>query len=164
VRAAEVSRHARKGVVGASPLGRREVLVIELRYFVTMRWHARPEGNNHQLRVAPQLDSWDKAGDPAQVRLRPFLDDTEALLAASRIDDQWALRLDVERPTSRDLLDGADLDNYAFPLARRLDDPVLLPEPPAADLVELLQKHQVGCVVESGAGQFTDMTTWKRCP
>lgn len=78
------------------------------------------------MRVAPQLDSWDKAGDPAQVRLRPFLDDTEALLAASRIDDQWALRLDVGRPTIRDLLDGADLDNYAFPLARRLDDPELV--------------------------------------
>jgi hypothetical protein len=41
---------------------------------------------------------------------------------------------------------------------------VLLPDPPAADLVELLEKHDVGCVVESGNGQFTDMTSLKRCP
>ena len=89
----------------------------------TMRWYARPEGDNHQLRVAPRLESWNKAGDPDQVRLRAFLDDTEALLAASRIDGPWALRLDVGRPTGRDLLDRADLDNYAYPLASRLKDP-----------------------------------------
>jgi hypothetical protein len=68
----------------------------------------------------------DKADHPDQVQLRPYLDDTEALLAASRVDGQWALRLDVGRPSRRDLLDGADLDNYAFPLACRLDDPGLL--------------------------------------
>jgi hypothetical protein len=41
---------------------------------------------------------------------------------------------------------------------------VLLPEPPAADLVELLEGHDVGCVVESGNGQFTNMTSLNRCP
>ena len=87
-----------------------------------MRWYARPEGDSQQLRVAPQLASWNKADDPEQVRLRPFLDDTEALLAASRVDGRWALRLDVGRPTGRDLLNGADLDNYALPLASRLND------------------------------------------
>ena len=56
-----------------------------------MRWYARPEGNNQQLRVAPRLASWDKADHPDQVRLRAFLDDTEALLAASRVDGPWAL-------------------------------------------------------------------------
>ncbi|HEV7422066.1 MAG TPA: hypothetical protein VGO30_19820 [Mycobacterium sp.] len=68
----------------------------------------------------------DKADHPDQVQLRPYLDDTEALLAASRVGGQWALRLDVGRPSRRDLLDGADLDNYAFPLACRLDDAGLL--------------------------------------
>lgn len=87
-----------------------------------MRWFARPEGDNHQLRVAPRLASWNKADDPDQVRLRAYLDDTEALLAASRVDGPWTLRLDVGLATGRDLLNMADLDNYAYPLACRLKD------------------------------------------
>jgi hypothetical protein len=90
---------------------------------VTVRWYARPEGENHQLRVAPRLASWNKADDADQVRLQAFLDDTEALLAASRVDGPWTLQLDVGLPTGRDLLDMADLDNYAYPLASRLNDP-----------------------------------------
>jgi hypothetical protein len=87
-----------------------------------MRWYARPEGDSLQLRVAPRLASWEKADHPDQVRLRAYLDDTEALLAASRIDCPWALRLDVGLPSGRDLLDMADLDNYAYPLACHLRD------------------------------------------
>jgi hypothetical protein len=68
------------------------------------------------------LASWEKADDPSQVRLRAYLEDTEALLAASRVDGPWALRLDVGVPTGRDLLDMADLDNYAYPLASHLKD------------------------------------------
>lgn len=41
---------------------------------------------------------------------------------------------------------------------------VLLPEAPAADLVELLDSHDIGCVVETVPGTFIDMTTLKRCP
>ena len=33
---------------------------------------------------------------------------------------------------------------------------VLLPEAPAADLVELLEAHDVGCVVETNPGNFVD--------
>ncbi|WP_370330731.1 hypothetical protein [Mycolicibacterium hippocampi] len=51
-----------------------------------MRWYARPEGDKHQLRIAPRLWSMDKAQHPSQVRLRTYLDDTEALLADSRIE------------------------------------------------------------------------------
>lgn len=40
---------------------------------------------------------------------REYLDDTEALLAASRIEGLWALRLDVGLPIGRDLLNMADL-------------------------------------------------------
>lgn len=40
---------------------------------------------------------------------------------------------------------------------------VLLPTAPAADLVELLESHDVGCVVETTAGTFIDMTTLERC-
>jgi hypothetical protein len=87
-----------------------------------MRWYARPEGVSQKLRVAPQLASWEKADHPDQVRLRAYLDDTEALIADSRIDGPWAVRLDVGLPHARDLLDMADLDNYAYPLACRLKD------------------------------------------
>jgi len=41
---------------------------------------------------------------------------------------------------------------------------ILLPEPPAADLVELLEMHTVGCVVEAGPQNFVDMTALQRCP
>ncbi|OMC22450.1 hypothetical protein [Mycobacterium colombiense] len=87
-----------------------------------MRWYARPEGDNHQLRVAPQLFSGEKINHPEQIQLRAFLDDTEASLAGSRIDGPWALRLDVGLSKSLDLLHKRDLDNYAKPLASRLKD------------------------------------------
>ncbi|MFC8316371.1 hypothetical protein ACFUEJ_22555 [Gordonia sp. NPDC057258] len=41
---------------------------------------------------------------------------------------------------------------------------VLLPEPPAADLVELLEMYNVGCVVEKTPGRFVDMSTLRRWP
>lgn len=40
---------------------------------------------------------------------------------------------------------------------------ILLPEEPAADLVELLEAHDVGCVVET-PNTFVDLTTLRRCP
>ncbi|WP_253867834.1 hypothetical protein [Mycobacterium sp. GA-1285] len=89
---------------------------------VPMRWYARPEGESWELSAKPRLASWEKADNPAQVCLQAYLDDTEALLADSRIDGPWALRLDVGLPPARDLLNLADLDNYAYPLARRLQD------------------------------------------
>jgi hypothetical protein len=87
-----------------------------------MRWFARPESNALQLRSVPRLASWDKANHPAQIRLQSYLDDTEDLLASSTVEGPWALRLDVGLPADRDLLEAADLDNYAFPLACRLGD------------------------------------------
>lgn len=42
---------------------------------------------------------------------------------------------------------------------------VLLPEAPAADLVELLESHNVGCVVAGGnTDSFLEMTKLERCP
>lgn len=91
-----------------------------------MRWYARPEGESLQLRLAPRLAAWDKADHPDQVRLQAFLDDTQALLEGSHVEGPWALRLDVGLPIGRALLDMADLDNYAYPLASRLKDPGLV--------------------------------------
>ncbi len=91
-----------------------------------MRWFARPESHPVELRVAPRLASWNKADHPDQVRLRAYLDDTEALVAPSRINGPLSLRLDVGLPGSRDLLEAGDLDNYAYPLTSRLRDPNLV--------------------------------------
>jgi hypothetical protein len=90
------------------------------------RWYACPDGEKFQLRVAPRLASWNKADDPDQVRLRAYLDDTESLLATSRVDGPWTLRLDVGLPAARNLLDAADLDNYAYPLASQVRNPGLV--------------------------------------
>jgi hypothetical protein len=89
---------------------------------VSVRWYARPEGESHQLRATPRLWSMDNVDHPNQVQLRAFLDDTDALLAASKIDGPWVLRLDVGLSPDLDLLDKRDLDNYAKPLAARLKD------------------------------------------
>ena len=87
-----------------------------------MRWYSRPEGAPYALRVSPRLESWNRADHPDQLRLTAYLDDAEALLANSKIDGPWALRLDVGLPATRDLLHAADLDNYLYPLARRIGD------------------------------------------
>lgn len=84
------------------------------------RWYARPEGESLILRKGPRLASWNKATDRDQIRLREYLEDTAELLAPALVGGPWALRLDVGLPTGRDLIDMADLDNYAFPLATRL--------------------------------------------
>jgi len=84
------------------------------------QWYARPDGDGIPLRKAPQLASWNKATDPDQVRLREYLDDTVDLLPPATMLRPWTLRLDVGLKAGRDLLDMADLDNYAFPLATRL--------------------------------------------
>lgn len=87
-----------------------------------MRWYARPDGDCTQLSVSPQLDSWDQADNRSQVQLRTFLDEAEAVLAPSRIEAPWALRLDVGLAPHLNLLSKRDLDNYAKPLAYRLSD------------------------------------------
>jgi hypothetical protein len=87
---------------------------------IAARWYARPEGEGLTLRKAPRLASWNKATDPDQVRLREYLEDTTELLAPAMVSGPWTLRLDVGLPTGRDLIDMADLDNYAFPLATHI--------------------------------------------
>ncbi len=87
------------------------------------RWYRRPQGEGVVLRKAPLLASWNKSTDPDQVRLREYLEDTAQLVTPHRTPDgPWALLLEVGLPTGRDLVDMADLDNYAFPLATRLRD------------------------------------------
>lgn len=84
------------------------------------RWYERPEGETLALRKVPRLASWNKASDPEQVRLHGYLEDTADLLNPSLPDEPWTLRLDVGLPGGRNLIDMADLDNYAHPLAAHL--------------------------------------------
>lgn len=104
----------------------RSLLLKQVTASPLTRWYACPEGDSQKLRVPPRLACWEKAGHPDQVRLQAYLDDTEALLAGSRIDGPWALRLDVGLPSERNLLHMGDLDNYAHPLAKRLKNPQLV--------------------------------------
>lgn len=86
-----------------------------------VRWYQRPAGEGLELRRVPRLASWDRADHPDQVRLRDYLEDTAELLAPTLVSGgPWALALDVGLRRDRALLDMADLDNYAFPLACRL--------------------------------------------
>ena len=84
------------------------------------RWYARPEGDGLVLRKSPRLASWNKATDHDQVQLRQYLEDTAELVAPALVSGPWAILLDVGLPVGRDLIDMADLDNYALPLASHL--------------------------------------------
>lgn len=93
----------------------------------TPKWYRRPEGEGTVLRKVPRLASWNKSTDPDQVRLREYLEDT-AQLVPPRLTagGPWVLLLEVGLPSARDLVDMADLDNYAFPLATRLRNEALV--------------------------------------
>ncbi|GAB7005272.1 hypothetical protein JCM18899A_27450 [Nocardioides sp. AN3] len=85
------------------------------------RWYRRPDGDGLVLRKVPRLASWNRSTDPDQVRLREYLDDTAQLVAPHLVANGiWTLMLEVGLTAGRDLVDMADLDNYAFPLATRL--------------------------------------------
>ena len=84
--------------------------------------YRRPVGVMRQS-VKPQLASWDRAGHPSQVKLARFLADVDVIagpvLAAVR--GRVAAELIVGFSDGVSLTDGGhDLDNYLFPVARRL--------------------------------------------
>ena len=84
--------------------------------------YRRPAGNPVELPMTPRLESWNKAGDPDQIRLGQYLDAVEELVRPSiaALPDPLALRLDVGLPDHVDVLDARDLDNYLYPLTSRL--------------------------------------------
>lgn len=70
--------------------------------------------------MAPVLESWNASQHPDQLRLRAFLDHVEATLPELP-DNHAVLELRVALPASKPLTSGGgDLDNYLFPIARRL--------------------------------------------
>ena len=75
------------------------------------------------LSIEPQLASWNRAGDPAQVRLAAYLDHVEELLAPALVgtaDAPLGLGLTVGVSPAVPLEDQRDLDNYLKPLIDRL--------------------------------------------
>ena len=83
---------------------------------------AMPGSQPLRLPVPPRLASWNKAGEPDQVRLARYLAAADALLRPhyARLTGPLAVRLDVGLPQTAGLLDQRDLDNYLLPLAIRL--------------------------------------------
>lgn len=83
--------------------------------------YRRPEIPGVELQLAPVLESWNARGHPDQLRLDAFLDEAETAVALFPTEASLALELQVGLPPSRPLTSGGgDLDNYLFPIARRL--------------------------------------------
>lgn len=82
--------------------------------------YRQPDGPRLELKVSPALDSWNSHDHADQIRLRRFLDHVDELLGPSR-EEHLALALQVGLPDSGSRISvGGDLDNYLFPIARRL--------------------------------------------
>jgi hypothetical protein len=87
------------------------------------RIFARPACGMHVLRLSPVLESWEAKDHPDQRRLDAYLDEVESLVLASApaTDDRIAVDLTVGLPAGVALTGGGrDLDNYLFPIARRI--------------------------------------------
>ena len=83
--------------------------------------YQRPNVPGVELELSPVLESWDSCAHPDQVRLRAFLDEVADVACHSGVETNLALELQVGLPQSKPLMSGGgDLDNYLFPIARRL--------------------------------------------
>ncbi len=85
-------------------------------------FYSRPEGVPFELQVGPRLASWNATLHVDQQNLSAALDHAEGKLAPSLATTTGpvALRLDVGLAGKPGWLHHYDLDNYVFPLARRL--------------------------------------------
>ena len=82
----------------------------------------QPEGGL-ALEVEPRLESWDAKGSASQVGLSSFLDHLEATVDPLFVALQGpgSISLTVQVPAHRGVVSGGgDLDNYLFPVVRRL--------------------------------------------
>ncbi len=80
---------------------------------------AKPGSTPIFLPARPRLASWNKVGDPDQLRLSQYLAVADALLRPryEHLTGPLALRMDVGLPRHAGVLDQRDLDNYLLPLA-----------------------------------------------
>lgn len=82
-----------------------------------------PSGPELQLQMGPRLESWDAKTARSQVELANYLDYLATLVkpALNTEGDPLGLALKVGLPAGKDILAGGrDLDNFLFPILRRL--------------------------------------------
>lgn len=116
--------------------------------------YRRPTTAGVRLKVAPVLESWNAHNHPDQLRLSTFLDAVEASLSLPPEDEHLALELQVGLPRTRSLTSGGgDLDNYLFPIARRLG-------PARLDAVFGVKRHSPDSILVAGSA----MTRSSRVP
>jgi hypothetical protein len=83
--------------------------------------YRRPAGLRLRLQLAPVLESWNARDHPDQRRLATYLDEVETALDLAADAAHMALELQVGLPNTKALTSGGgDLDNYLYPIARRL--------------------------------------------
>ena len=86
-------------------------------------WVPAP-GSRWEVQAHPRLESWDRLGAPSQVQLATWLDAVEVALglpAEPLLDSGLVLDLAVGLEPHLSLTEGGrDLDNYLFPILRRL--------------------------------------------
>ncbi|MCU1578626.1 MAG: hypothetical protein JWP19_830 [Rhodoglobus sp.] len=82
----------------------------------------RPEGPSSELKIRPELASWNASKHPDQQKLLKSLNYIESVLTRHLTDsgEQLALRLDVGLGADTNWLRERDLDNYLYPLAKHL--------------------------------------------
>lgn len=107
------------------------------------------------LPIDPVLDSWNAVDHPDQLRLRTYLDSVAATLAATGWDthEPLAIELVVGVPETLPVdRGGRDLDNYLYPIARRLG---------AARLAAVFGRkvHQRGSTIAAGLAVAADQPT-----
>jgi hypothetical protein len=80
-----------------------------------------PDVDMHELDTHPVLESWNRKDHPDQIRLLAFLDSVERAVS-DQVDrpHPWAVVVHIGLPERTALQRGHDLDNYLFPIARRL--------------------------------------------
>jgi hypothetical protein len=85
---------------------------------------AKPGSEYIPLSIQPRLASWMVAGHPDQVRLEEFLTHAYELVQhrLEQVPDPLVLGFDVGLQESTRRLESNDLDNYLFPLAKRLSE------------------------------------------
>lgn len=84
---------------------------------------APPSSEGALLTERPRLESWDAAGHPSQLALTSFLDHAESVARHEivTVPEPWSVLLRIGLADQLPLTAGGhDLDNYAFPVARRL--------------------------------------------
>lgn len=86
--------------------------------------YQEPTSQVTELDVQPRLESWERSYHPDQIALRRYVDHVHDLIVPAlreHEDGELSLRLVVGLPTDAPLVGaGGDLDNYLFPLMRRL--------------------------------------------